>query len=202
MGHAAGLVRSRSMAQILATTALHAGWLDLNMLTIALDEGEMVERELVDPPSGAAVLAYDPERRVAMLISELRPPVLISGEEPLLEVVAGAIDDGGAPIDCARREAMEEAGLRLGVLVPVGQVWPSPAFSTERISLFLAAYARHDRVAAGGGLDEEQEHIRTREISLATLGDLARGGRIPDAKTLILVQALMLSQPELFIQAG
>lgn len=186
------------MTKILNTKGVYHGWIDLKMLTVRLNEDETVDRELVDPPSGAAVLAYDPERRVAMVISEMRPPVFLAGERDLLEVVAGAIDDGSSPIDWARREAMEEAGLRLAELEPVGQVWMSPAFSTERVSLFLARYTAADRVSQGGGLDEEQEHIRTKEISLADLGRLAWEDRIPDAKTLILVLKLMLLEPELF----
>lgn len=186
------------MASITSTRPIHRGWLDLSLLTVRQGEGEEAERELVDPPSGAAVLAYDPGRRVAMLVSELRPPVLIAGEDKLLEVIAGAVDDGGKPLDCARREAMEEAGLQLGELVPVATIWVSPAFSTERVSLFLATYSAGDRVGEGGGLAEEQEHIRMREVGLRELGARARAGELPDAKTLILVQHLMLTRPELF----
>jgi len=107
-----------------------------------------------------------------MLISEMRPPVMMARRHDLLELFAGAVDDGRSPGECALSEAMEEAGLRLSELLPVGEVWMSPAFSTERVSLFLAAYSREDRVAAGAGLDEEQEHIRTREISLAELASM------------------------------
>ena len=186
------------MPELIHAGPIHEGWLHLTMLKLRLDEGDEVVRELVAPPSGAAVLAYDPERKVAMLISEMRPPIWLACEGDLLEAVAGAIDDGGAAMEVARREALEEAGLRLGEMVPAGQVWVSPAFSTERVSLFLARYGQADRVAPGGGLAEEQEHIRAKEISLRELGELARADRLPDAKTLILVQKLMLTQPELF----
>ena len=186
------------MTEIIKTTSIHEGWLDVKLLRLKLDEGEVVDRELIDPPSGAAVLAYDPDRRVAMLISEMRPPVMIAREDRLLEVVAGAIDGQDSPIACARREAMEEAGLDLGELEMVAKVWMTPSFSTERVSLFLATYHRADRVAEGGGLDEEQEHIRTREMPLSMLDEMARTGKLPDAKTLLLVQALMLRRPQLF----
>ena len=183
--------------EILSERTIHKGWLNLKMATVRLKEGEIVEREIVEHPSGAAVLAYDPERRVAMLISECRPPVLREGFEQIMEVIAGALD-GDDPEVCARREALEEGGLRLRVLERVAETWATPATSTERVTSFLAAYSRADRVSAGGGLDEEAEHLRVREVALAELCRQADAGEILDAKTLLLVQALRLRKPTLF----
>lgn len=183
--------------EILSTRTIHEGWLNLKMATIRLKEGETVEREIVEHPSGAAVLAYDPQRRVAMLISECRPPVLMEGAEQLVEVIGGALD-GDDPEVCARREALEEGGLRLRSLQKVAETWATPATSTERLTSFLAAYSLADRVAPGGGLDEEAEHLRVREIPLAELGRRADAGEINDAKTLLLLQALRIREPGLF----
>ena len=55
------------------------------------------------------------------------------------------IDPGEAPEACARREAMEELGVRLETLEPVSRVWSSPGVSSERISLYLAPYGLADR---------------------------------------------------------
>ena len=183
--------------EILSERTVHTGWLTLQIATVRLRQGETVEREIVEHPSGAAILAYDPTRRVAMLISECRPPVLKAGVAPLLEVIAGALD-GDDPERCARREAREEGGLRLDVLEKVAETWATPATSTERVTSFLAAYGEADRVAAGGGLDEEAEHLRVREVPLAELRRRMDAGEIGDAKTLLLLQALRIRQPALF----
>lgn len=182
--------------RIVSATRIHQGWLSLDMVTVEL-AGERVEREMVLHPSGAAVLAYDPDRRVALLVGETRPPVLREGAAPLAEAIAGALD-GDEPEACARREALEEGGIRLGRLEPAGTVWMTPSTSTERVHLFLAAYAAPDRVAAGGGLDEEAEHLAVREMPLAGLAAQADAGTLADAKTLLLVQALRLRRPDLF----
>jgi len=176
---------------------IHEGWLGLSMLTLELDTGETIERELVEHPSGAAVLAYDPERRVAMVTRQSRPPLIDAGEPPMIEVLAGALDED-PPEVCARREAMEEGGIALHDLEPVGIVWANSSTSTERIHLFLARYQGADRVAEGGGLDEEAEHIRVLERPLAALAGLVAAGEVRDAKTLILLQALQLRRPALF----
>jgi len=173
------------------------GWFDVLCLKLRLRTGEEIERPIVDHPSGAAVLAYDAERRVALLITEARPPVLYVGEEPMLEAIAGALD-GDGPESCARREALEEGGLKLGALDHVGHVWATPATSTERVDYFLAEYRPGDRVAEGGGLDEEEEHVRVKEVPLARLWQMAENCTLRDAKTLTLLQALRIRRPDLF----
>jgi ADP-ribose pyrophosphatase len=60
--------------------------------------------------------------------------------------------------------------------------------------LFLADVSEADRIGDGGGVDHEGENIEVVEIPLAELFRMAREGRIPDAKTLIIVQRLMLEE--------
>lgn len=174
---------------------LHDGWGKLLKLTIRLPDGESIEREVEDHGAAVAVLPYDPDRRVAILVGQFRPPVFhAAGVASLLEAPAGMLDEDD-PAACARREAMEEVGLRLGAVEPVGAVWSSPGVSTERIHLFLARYSRGDRVSSGGGLEEEHENIDVREIPIADLYRMADEGEIADLKTLALVQILRLRHP-------
>ena len=97
-----------------------------------------------------------------------------------------------------RREAREELGLALGPLERVARVWPSPGVSTERQSLFLAAYTAADRTEAGGGAPGEHEGITVIERPLTALAADAEHGRITDGKLLTLIFALRLRRPELF----
>jgi nudix-type nucleoside diphosphatase (YffH/AdpP family) len=145
------------------------------------------------------VLPYDPERRRAILLRQFRAPVLYGEGEPyLLEAIAGLVDENESLEACVRREAMEEAGLRLGTLEPVGAGWSTPGFTTERVHLFLAAYAPADRVSGGGGLPEEHEDIEVQEIGINDLADMLERNAIADLKTLALVQALLLRHRALF----
>lgn len=178
-------------------TTIHEGWVSLRMAQVRLDDGSLAAREIVDHPCGAAVLIYHPERRTALLISELRPPVEWAGEPRLLEVVAGKLDEADAAA-CARREAREEAGVELGEMEHVARLWATPATSTERVDYFLAAISDDDRTGEGGGLEEEHEDVRVREIALAELWRRADAGELGDAKTFLLLQALRIRRPELF----
>lgn len=183
--------------RLISSRTIYKGWFNVLMLKLKLSSGEEIEREVVEHPSGAAVLPFDPERRVAMLITEARPPVLYVGEERMLEVIAGMVEDGDPP-DTARREAMEEGGLSLRDLQHVGRVWATPATSTEQVDYYLAEYRGQDRVGPGGGLPDEEEHVRVKEVPLQVLWAMAEEGRLRDVKTLTLVQALRIRRPELF----
>jgi nudix-type nucleoside diphosphatase (YffH/AdpP family) len=184
--------------RILKSAVAYEGRHDLLKLTIQVPDGETIAREVVVAPDAAAVLAYDPERRQVVLVRQFRAPVLQAGSDPnLVEAIAGLLDEDD-PETCARREAMEEAGLRLTTLEPAGVIWTSPGYSTERIWLFLAPYAAADRVAEGGGLAEESEDIEVLEIGCDELAGLLGRGEITDLKTVALAQALRIRRPDLF----
>jgi nudix-type nucleoside diphosphatase (YffH/AdpP family) len=188
-----------STIEIVGRDVAYAGWLSLSLVSIRMADGRVMRREVVEHGKATAVLAYDPERRMAMLVRQLRAPVyMTSGDDLLLEAIAGMLDDGTDAPTTARREAMEEAGLRLGELEFVANAWPSPGMLTERLSLFLAPYRAGDRIGAGGGLAEEYEQIEVVEMPLGELAALVDRGEVYDMKTLILVQTLRVRKPELF----
>jgi nudix-type nucleoside diphosphatase (YffH/AdpP family) len=187
------------MTRVLSTRLVRDGYLKISAVTLVSDGGEEVLREVEDHGQSVCVLPYDPARRVALLVSMARAPVLLAGEvDNLLEAPAGMID-GGEPAETAvRREAEEEAGLRLTTLEPVASAWLSPGVSAERCRLFLAPYSLADRQGGGGGLDEEHEFITVLERPLAQLWGIARRGELTDLKTLALVLTLHARRPELF----
>lgn len=192
-----GVRMSRAPARIVERHLIHEGWYRFHRVTIELSDGTRIERHLLHNGSAVMVLPYDPQRRVAMLVSQPRAGVVEAGEAPLLEGIAGGLD-GAPPEERIVEEAMEEGGLRLGALEPVANVWSLPPVSTERVQLYLAEYRAGDRVGSGGGAEDEVEAITVHEIALAELGAMALAGELADAKTLALVQALMLRRPELF----
>ena len=180
---------------------LYEGWRKLLKLTIQMPDGRVMAREVLNSTDAAVVLPYDPEARKVILVRQFRAPVMLIEEHAdLLEAVAGLLD-GDTPEVCARREAMEEAGLRLRTLEPVGLAWAAPGMTTERLHLFLAPYAAADRVGEGGGLAEEHEDIEVLEIGLDELARMLKRGAIADLKTVALIQALQLRRPELFERA-
>ena len=186
--------------QILRRETLYAGYVTLERLLLRMPGGEEVWREVESHGHAVAVLPYDAARRLAYTVRLHRVPVMIcGGADPLEEACAGMIDatDEGAD-QAARREALEELGVRLGELEAVGRVWTSPGVVAERCNLFLAPVSAADRIAQGGGAAGEHEGIEVLERPLANLAKEADAGTIQDAKLLMLVQTLRLRRPDLF----
>ena len=178
---------------------LYQGYVTLMMATFTAGDGTSFKREIEHHGCSVAVLPYDPARRTALLVSLPRAPVIWAGGPPeLTEAIAGMIDHDEAPQATVRREALEEAGVELHELEPVGAAYPSPGVSSERVQLFLAPYALRDRIAAGGGLAEENENITVMEVPLAELWTWVDAHRVEDLKTLTLTLALRVRRPELF----
>lgn len=143
-------------------------------------------REIFDRKHAAAVLPIDPQRGTVILVSQFRLPAFLTGhKKPLVEVIAGAFD-GDPPDVCARREAMEEAGVEVGGLKEVFHCFMSPGAITERMHLFVGTYSA--RAAKGGGLHDEGEDIEVLELPIAEAFAMVESGDIIDAKTILLLQ--------------
>jgi ADP-ribose pyrophosphatase len=150
-------------------------------------------RETYDRGDGAAILLYNRRKRTVILTRQFRFPVHAHGEPgPLIEVPAGKLD-GDDPQGCARREAEEEAGIRIADPVLVTTCYSSPGSMTEKLSLFIAEYDDGSRISAGGGLHEEGEDIEVLEIGFDEAMAMLRSGEIADAKTIILLQYAALA---------
>lgn len=186
--------------QILGVEPKYRGWCTLYLATVRLADGRTITREIEHHGNAACVLPYDPVRRMALVVRQFRtPPLYAGGVATLIEAPAGLIDPGEDGAAAARREAMEEVGLRLASLEPVTNAWTMPGISSERMALFLGRYVQADHVAKGGGVASEHEEIEVIEMPLAALAAMAESGALADLKTFALVQTLRMKRPELFV---
>ena len=184
--------------ELVSVEERYKGWSRLLVASVQLADGQIIKREIEDHGNAVCVLPYDPVRRTAIVVRQFRTPILYAGQDPMLiEAIAG-LAEGDDAIACARREAMEEAGLKLDAVELIARGWSMPGISSERMDLFLAAYGVADRVAPGGGLAHEHEDIEVIELPLRELAEMADTGMLTDMKTLALVQTLRLRKPGLF----
>ena len=146
------------------------------------------ERNLFRRPDAAVLLPYDPLRKMLLLTRQFRLGAYMNDSTSgLLEACAGTIDPGEAPAVCMEREAMEEMGLRVSGLRLLFEAFVSPAASTEKLYCFVAPYRQEDRIAAGGGMEDEGEEIEVLELPFAEVLSQADAGEIRDLKTLGLL---------------
>lgn len=105
----------------------------LSVDTVDLPNGHRADLEILHHPGGAAVVALD-ERGQVCLLRQYRHAV--GGY--VWELPAGRLEPDEPPLETARRELAEEAGVAASSLSSLGVSVSSPGVFTEKIHLFLA----------------------------------------------------------------
>jgi 8-oxo-dGTP pyrophosphatase MutT (NUDIX family) len=140
------------------------------------DDGEEVEREWVEHPGAVAVVAHDGDS-----LYLVRQPREAVGEQGLLEIPAGKLDEEGEePLDTAKRELTEEIGKGAREWEHLTTALASPGFTDERYHLYLATDLHDAEPDVDPG---ENERIEIVKWPLAKLDDAIE--EITDAKSLI-----------------
>jgi GDP-mannose pyrophosphatase NudK len=177
-------------ARVISETVLSRGRFDLTRTDIEIREDDgstrTISHEVYRHGKAAAVLLYDPKRRVVALVKQFRAGAYLSdGALATIEVCAGMLD-GDAPEVCAIREALEETGITIGAAAHAFDAYMSPGGMSEKIACFIASYGEADRTGKGGGVDDD-EHIEVLEIPFAEAITMIERGAIADAKTVALL---------------
>jgi nudix-type nucleoside diphosphatase (YffH/AdpP family) len=150
-------------------------------------------RESYDRGNGAALLAYNIERRTVVLVKQFRYPAYVNGHDDLMiEAAAGLLDDE-SPENRIRAEAEEETGYRLRDIHKVFEAFMSPGAVTEKLHFFVAEYEQDMKISDGGGNADEGEEIEVLELSIDEALAMIADGRIADAKTIMLLQYAALN---------
>jgi GDP-mannose pyrophosphatase NudK len=158
-------------------------------------EWKTLEREVYDRGNAATILLYNIQKRTVILTAQFRMPTYLNGNPDgmLLEVCAGMLDDD-SPEECARREALEETGYRVGNLKKVFSSYMSAGGVTELLHFFTGTYLEKDKVEEGGGLKDEQEDIEVVEMDFDKAFEMIGRGGIMDGKTIMLLQHAQINK--------
>lgn len=150
----------------------------------------------------ATVLPYDPLRDRVLVIEQFRAGPHARGDANpwQLEAIAGRIDPGETPEAAARREAVEEAGLTLGPLLPVAGYYPTPGIAAEFLYSFVGLCDLPDGAAGVFGVEGEAEDIRGHLIGFDDLMALVTSGEAGNAP--LILTALWLQRERGRLRAG
>ncbi len=154
-----------------------------------------LQREVYGIGHAGVVLPFDPRRSTVLLTRQFRLPAQVNGDAPrLIEACAGNVEGGDGPAETARKEAEQEMGCGLRDLREVFTLYMSPGVTAEKLHFFTAEYDQSGRSGGGGGLREEGEDIEVLELPLAEAWAMVGRGEIVDAKTVLLLQHLLLAR--------
>lgn len=144
---------------------------------VELDNGYKAVREVIHHPGGVCVAAVDEEENVYM-VRQFRYPF----GEVLTELPAGKLEYGEDPETCGRRELEEEAGAKAESFEYLGCLYPTVAYDTEKIHMYLAT-----GLSFSSQHLDEGEFLDVQKMPLKQAYEMALSGQLPDAKTQLAV---------------
>lgn len=155
---------------------------DGRILHITLDEielpnGKKSKREVVNHPGGVTVAALDEENNL-LFVRQFRYPY----KEVVLELPAGKLEKGSTPLENGKRELMEETGAEGYSYISLGQLYPSPGYTSEIIHLYACKVK-----SQGSSNPDDGEFLNVEKIPLDKAVEMVLNNQIPDAKTQVAI---------------
>ena len=136
----------------------------------------------------AALLPYDPDADLVVVMEQFRLPALAAGIDPvLLELPAGLCEHGEDPLTTVTRESAEEIGLQPDRLERIGDFILTPGGADEYVTLYAGRVRapETDRAGIAGhyGTAAESEDIRVRVLPASEAIERALAGTITNSVT-------------------
>ncbi len=159
-------------------------WLD----QVQYPDGRQVSIEVVRHPGSVTILPVDEAGQICF-VRQYRHPA----GQLLLELPAGTLEPGEAPIVTAAREIREEIGMAADSLIPLGSFYIAPGYSDEFMHTYLATSLSPDALDPDAG-----EYIQVEKFPIAEIYAMLERGEIADMKTvavLALARDRLLTNP-------
>jgi len=139
-----------------------------------LPNGYRTRFEIIKHPGAALAVPFLTKDKI-ILLRQLRPVI----NSYIYELPAGTLDKKESALSCAKREIIEETGYSAEKFTKLGEIYPVPGYSTEKIIIFKAEGLRKKE-----RLPEQDEVIKHFIFGKKKIKQLFKSGRIIDAKTI------------------
>ncbi|MCI8979141.1 MAG: NUDIX hydrolase, partial [Clostridia bacterium] len=123
------------------------------------------------------IIAVDNDGQVFM-VSQYR----IAARSIMLEIPAGKLEYGEDPLECGKRELIEETGYSAEEFIHLGEYFATPGYCEEKLNIYLARGLKF----VGQKLDDG-EFLNVKKYSLDELYQMVMDNKIYDAKTAIAI---------------
>jgi 8-oxo-dGDP phosphatase len=166
----------RHVFEVVSTRDIYVGRIfALREDQVVMPGGKAARREVIEHIGAVGILALDEDDQVTM-IHQYRHPV----GRRLWELPAGLIDHAGEdPLEAARRELVEEAGLAAEHWAVLVDLTSSPGFTDETVRVYLATgLSTVDREEMG----EEEADLEIRRFPLGEAVRMVLAGEIVNSQ--------------------
>lgn len=144
---------------------------------VRLEDGRTSIREVVHHSGGVCAAPLTKDGKL-IFVRQFRYPF----QRALLEFPAGKREQGEDPFEGVKRELKEEVGATAGRWIDLGQMYPTVAYDTEIIYLYLAA-----DLEFGEATPDEGEFIDVETYTFDEALKMVMDNEIKDAKTIIMI---------------
>ncbi len=144
---------------------------------IELPDGRTSSREIVEHNGGVGVIPVTDDGEVFM-VSQYRT----AAKTLMLEIPAGKLEKGEDPLECGKRELIEETGYSASEFIPLGAYYATPGYCEEKLTLYLARGLQWQ----GQHLDDG-EFLNVKKYKLDDLFNMVMNNEIYDCKTAIAI---------------
>jgi len=141
---------------------------------VTLENNVTMDIDSIRHPGASAIVPLNKDNKIIM-IRQYRH----AAGGYIWEIPAGTLKQGEDPLECAKRELIEETGFSGSKWDKLGEIIPVPGYSDERIYIFLA----EDLKPAKQDL-ESDEILDVHEILLHDAFLMIKQGKIQDSKTI------------------
>ena len=148
--------------------------INLSVRDLPLPDGGRSAVEVIGHPGAVLVAPFLLDGSL-MMVRQYRPVI----GRYIYEFPAGTRRRGEPYLKCAARELREETGLSSRRFARVGEIYPVPGYSTEKIVIYRA-----DRAVRGQCRRERDEFMENVQMKKKEAADLFRAGGMIDAKTI------------------
>lgn len=150
--------------------------INLRVDSVRMSDGSVADREIVEHPGAVVIVAVDDAGDV-VLVNQYRHAV----GRRLDELPAGLLDVAGeAPLEAARRELAEEAGLAAARWDVLLDLHPSPGMSSEAVRVYLARELSAWR-PDGFRPEHEELTLSVRRVPLSAAVGMAQAGELTNS---------------------
>jgi len=153
--------------------------------TVTEPGGVTSTRDVIQHNGSVIILAVDASANPADPTILLERQYRHAAGRFLIELPAGRIEPGEAPLAAARRELIEETGFRAKRWSRLVRYYASPGFLAETMQVFLA-----EEIRPGIAQPEPDEKIELLQLPLSQVLAMIDKGEILDGKTILSVLKL------------
>ncbi len=145
--------------------------------TVQLEDGSQAIREVVRHPGGVCILALTDQEEV-LFVKQFRYP----HDTVTIEIPAGKLEYGEDHEACGKRELLEECGCTAEEFTYMGRVFPTPAYCSEVIHIYLAKKLHYTKQS----LDQD-EFLDVEKMPFDQAVQMVLDDQFPDAKTQVAI---------------